>query len=95
MADEGTGLAAGSRGVKKVEIGTVVSDKMDKTVTVKVEHRIPHPVFGKIVRKVTKYKAHDEQSEASEGDIVEIVETRPLSKTKRWRLVRVVQKASK
>ncbi len=92
--NEGKSAPVGGRGKRKAVIGTVLSDKMDKTITVRVENRSPHPMFGKVVKKITKYRAHDEKEEASEGDQVEIVETRPLSKTKRWRLLRVVSKAS-
>ena len=80
------------RGLRKVRIGTVVSNKMDKTITVAVERRFRHPIYGKFVKKTVKFKAHDEKNECSEGDIVKIMETRPLSKTKRWRLVEIVKK---
>jgi small subunit ribosomal protein S17 len=73
--------------------GTVKSDKMDKTITVVVERRLPHPRYGKIVRRRSTFKAHDPHNEARPGDVVEIEETRPLSKTKSWRLVRVVKRA--
>ena len=81
------------RNSRKVRIGVVVSDKADKTVTVQVEKRFSHPLYGKQVARNKKYLAHDEKNEAQAGDLVEIQETRPLSKTKRWRLVRVVEKA--
>ena len=71
----------------------VVSNKMDKTVTVTVERRVKHPIYGKFVKKTTKFHAHDEKNECTVGDVVKIMETRPLSKTKRWRLVEVVEKA--
>lgn len=74
-------------------VGRVVSNKMDKTVTVKVERRVKHPVYGKYVVRTTKYHAHDEGNQANEGDVVEIAETRPLSKTKTWKVTRVVQQA--
>jgi small subunit ribosomal protein S17 len=74
-------------------VGRVVSNKMDKTVTVKVERRVKHPVYGKYVVRTTKYHAHDEGNGVNEGDLVEIAETRPLSKTKSWRVTRVVQQA--
>ena len=77
---------------RKVRQGVVISDKMDKTITVSVENKKRHPMYGKIMTTTKHYKAHDENGEAHEGDIVEIMETRPLSKTKRWRLVRVVEK---
>ncbi len=80
------------RGLRKVRIGKVVSNKMDKTITVAVERRFKHPVYGKFVKKTVKFKAHDENNVCSEGDIVKIMETRPLSKSKRWRLVEVVEK---
>jgi len=73
--------------------GRVVSDKMDKTIVVLAETRVAHPVYGKIVRKSVKFKAHDEKNEAKAGDTVRIMESRPMSKDKRWRLVEVIQKA--
>ncbi|MBM4043545.1 MAG: 30S ribosomal protein S17 [Planctomycetes bacterium] len=79
------------RGGRKTVIGTVTSDKMQKTITVRVERMVEHPRFHKYVRQSTVYKAHDEKEEAGVGDKVEIMETRPLSKTKRWRLVRLVK----
>ena len=83
---------AESRSRRKVREGLVVSDKMDKTVVVTVEDRVKHALYGKVLRRTSKLKAHDEQNDAKEGDTVEIMETRPLSKTKRWRLVRVVER---
>ena len=80
-------------GSRKVRVGTVVSDKMDKTIVVKVETRMPHPLDGKIVRRSKRYTAHDEENQCSTGDLVRIMETRPLSRTKRWRLVEIVEKA--
>ncbi len=80
------------RGLRKVRIGTVVSNKMDKTITVAVERRFRHPIYGKFVKKTVKFKAHDEKNECNEGDVVKIMETRPLSRTKRWRLVEIVEK---
>jgi len=77
---------------RKARIGVVVSDKMDKTITVAVINRKPHPLYQKTVHNTAKFKAHDEKNEAHEGDTVEIVETRPISKSKRWRLLRVVEK---
>jgi small subunit ribosomal protein S17 len=74
--------------------GRVISDKMDKTVTVMVEHRVKHPLYGKFVRRSTKVHAHDEANECAVGDVVVVEQTRPLSKSKTWRLVRVVEKAS-
>lgn len=81
------------RNSRKVYRGRVVSDKMDKTITVAVDTKKKHPLYGKRVNYTKKYKAHDEKKEAREGDIVEIMETRPLSRTKRFRLVRVAEKA--
>jgi small subunit ribosomal protein S17 len=81
------------RNLRKTRIGVVTSDKMDKTITVAVERKVKHPLYGKFVKKTTKFHAHDEKQECTIGDIVKIMETRPLSKTKRWRLVEVVEKA--
>jgi small subunit ribosomal protein S17 len=81
------------RGSRKVRVGTVLSDSMEKTVVVGVERRVPHRLYGKQVTRTKKYYAHDADSQASRGDVVKIVETRPLSKTKRWRLVEIVEKA--
>lgn len=81
------------RNLRKTRIGTVVSDKMDKTIVVAIENRVPHPLYKKIVKKTVKFKAHDENNECGVGDRVEIMETRPLSKDKNWRLVRIVEKA--
>ncbi|MGZ3498544.1 MAG: 30S ribosomal protein S17 [Vulcanimicrobiaceae bacterium] len=78
---------------RRVKQGRVSSNKMDKTIIVVTETRVPHPVYGKIVRKSAKFKAHDERNEANIGDIVRIMETRPLSRDKRWRLVEIVEKA--
>lgn len=80
------------RNLRKTRIGVVSSNKMDKTVTVAVERKVKHPIYGKFVKKTTKFHAHDEKNECSIGDVVKIMETRPLSKTKRWRLVEVVEK---
>ncbi len=79
--------------LRKVMQGTVVSNAMDKTIVVAVETRIPHPLYKKIVKKTKKYKAHDQDNACAVGDVVRIMETRPLSKTKRWRLVEIVEKA--
>ncbi len=76
--------------LRKTRVGVVTSDKMNKTIVVEVERRVPHPRFKKIVRRTTKFHAHDEKEEAKIGDKVRIMETRPLSKTKRWRLVEVL-----
>ncbi|MCK9445144.1 MAG: 30S ribosomal protein S17 [Tissierellaceae bacterium] len=81
------------RGNRKVRIGSVVSDKMDKTIVVAVETFVTHPLYKKQIRKTTKFKAHDENNECGIGDVVKIMETRPLSKDKRWRLVNIVEKA--
>ena len=81
------------RGLRKTRIGKVVSDKMDKTIVVAIETKVRHPLYGKTVNRTTKFKAHDENNEAKAGDKVEIMETRPLSKDKRWRLVQIVEKA--
>jgi len=81
------------RNFRKTRIGVVVSDKMDKTIVVAVKDSKQHPLYGKIVKVTVKFKAHDEKNEAKIGDIVEIMETRPLSKDKRWRLVRIVEVA--
>jgi small subunit ribosomal protein S17 len=81
------------RGNRKVRVGLVVSDKMDKTITVKVEDFIRHPLYGKRIKRSKKFKAHDENNVCSMGDRVRIMETRPLSKDKRWRLVEIVEKA--
>ncbi len=80
------------RNRRKVRTGTVVSDKMDKTVVVAVERQFKHPLYGKIVKKTTKFKAHDEKNECKVGDVVRIMETRPLSKTKRWRVFEIVER---
>ncbi len=81
------------RNLRKTRIGVVKSNKMDKTITVSVERRVKHPIYGKFVKKTTSFHAHDEKNECTIGDIVKIMESRPLSKTKRWRLVEVVEKA--
>jgi small subunit ribosomal protein S17 len=81
------------RKIRKTKTGIVSSDKMDKTVTVAVERKVKHPIYGKFVKKTTKFHAHDEMNEAKPGDVVRIMETRPLSKTKRWRLVEIIEKA--
>ena len=77
---------------KRILIGTVTSDKTDKTVTVKVERKVKHPLYGKIIRRSKKYHAHDEANEYRVGDTVRIVETRPLSKTKRWRVLELIER---
>ncbi|MBL7701174.1 MAG: 30S ribosomal protein S17 [Ferruginibacter sp.] len=80
------------RNLRKTKLGVVSSNKMDKTITVSVERKVKHPLYGKFVKKSTKFHAHDEKNECSIGDTVKIMESRPLSKTKRWRLVEVVEK---
>jgi small subunit ribosomal protein S17 len=82
-----------ARGYRKARRGYVISDKMDKTIVVEVEDRVKHPLYGKVIRRTSKVKAHDEQNTAGIGDLVLINETRPLSATKRWRLVEVLEKA--
>ena len=81
------------RNLRKVRIGKVVSDKMDKTIVVAIEDHVKHPGIGKIVKKTYTLKAHDEKNECGVGDTVKVMETRPLSKTKRWRVVSIVEKA--
>jgi len=85
--------AGRKRGLRKTQIAEVMSDKMDKTLTVKVERRVKHPIYDKFMKRRTKLHVHDGDNAGAIGDIVEIEETRPLSKLKRWRLVRVVRKA--
>lgn len=80
------------RGRRKTRIGLVSSNKMEKTITVTVERKVKHPIYGKFLKKTTKFMAHDEKNECSIGDIVKIMETRPMSKNKCWRLVEVVEK---
>ena len=80
------------RNLRKVRVGKVVSNKMDKTIVVAVENHVKHPLYGKIVKRTYKLKAHDENNECQTGDTVKVTETRPLSKDKRWRLVEVVEK---
>jgi len=81
------------RKTRKSRIGLVTSDKMDKTITVAVERKVKHPIYGKFLKKTTKFHAHDETNQCGIGDTVRIMETRPLSKTKRWRLVEIIEKA--
>ncbi|HZS16937.1 MAG TPA: 30S ribosomal protein S17 [Candidatus Udaeobacter sp.] len=95
MADEHEQQSAASsiaRGSRKTRTGEVVSSDMNKTIVVRTVARVPHPKFGKIVKQMKKFYAHDEQNQAKTGDLVRIMETRPLSKLKRWRLVEVIQK---
>ena len=81
------------RGYRKTRIGVVVSDKMDKTAVVAIKTKVRHPLYGKMVNRTRKFKAHDEENQCGVGDTVKIMETRPISKAKRWRLVEIVEKA--
>lgn len=81
------------RNLRKTRIGVVVSNKMDKSITVTMERKYKHPMYGKFLKKTTKFHAHDEKNEANVGDTVKLMETRPISKLKRWRLVEIVEKA--
>lgn len=81
------------RNIRKTEVGKVVSDKMDKTIVVAVEDSVKHPLYNKVVKRTVRLKAHDENNECSVGDRVRVMETRPLSKDKRWRLVKILEKA--
>ena len=92
MAETETQNQKPARGTRKERLGRVISNKMAKTIVVSVERRFPHPQFKKVVRSFTKFYAHDEKSEAKIGDVVLIEETRPLSKTKRWRLTQVLER---
>jgi len=82
-----------NRNLRKVRVGKVVSDKMDKSIVVSVERRVKHPIYGKFVKKTSRFMAHDEENKCGMGDTVRIMETRPLSKRKRWRLVEIIEKA--
>jgi small subunit ribosomal protein S17 len=96
MSDNATTAAAAptsERANRKTRRGYVVSDKMDKTVVIEVEDRVKHPLYGKVIRRTSKVKVHDEQNAAGVGDLILIMETRPLSATKRWRLVEILEKA--
>ncbi|EON75457.1 SSU ribosomal protein S17p (S11e) [Lunatimonas lonarensis] len=86
-------MATTERNLRKERIGKVVSNAMDKSITVAVERRVKHPIYGKFVAKTTKFMAHDENNDCNPGDLVRISETRPLSKRKRWRLVEIVERA--
>ena len=81
------------RNLRKERVGVVVSNKMDKSIVIKVERKVKHPLYGKFVKKSTKFMAHDEKNECNIGDVVRIMETRPLSKNKCWRLVEIVERA--
>ena len=93
MSEATTETTSAQRGPRKVREGYVVSDKMDKTVIVAVEDRVKHRLYGKVLRQTTRMKAHDEDNTAGVGDRVRIMETRPISATKRWRLVEILEKA--
>jgi small subunit ribosomal protein S17 len=93
MAEMTNEQETAARGARKSRTGLVVSDKMEKTVVVAIERRVPHPVYGKMVTRTKRLKAHDEENSAKVGDTVRIVETRPLSKDKRWRVVEIMQRA--
>ena len=82
-----------TRKLRKERIGIVVSNKMDKTITISVERKVKHPIYGKFVSKTTKFAVHDENNECGIGDTVRVMETRPLSKNKRWRLVEIIERA--
>ncbi len=93
MSEENTTTTEADRARRKVLTGVVVSDKMDKTIVVEVEDRVKHPLYGKVMTKTSRVKAHDETNDAGTGDRVRVMETRPLSATKRWRLIEVVERA--
>jgi small subunit ribosomal protein S17 len=81
------------RNLRKIRVGRVVSDKMDKSITVSIERKVKHPLYGKFMKKTSKLMAHDEKNECGIGDTVKVMESRPLSKNKRWRLIEVIEKA--
>ena len=87
------GQEEATRNLRKVRVGRVLSDKMDKSVTIAVERKVKHPIYGKFQKKTTKLMVHDEKNECGIGDTIRVMETRPLSKNKRWRLVEIVEKA--
>jgi small subunit ribosomal protein S17 len=93
IADPLAGSNVERRRKRRIKQGRVLSDKMDKTIVVLSETRVPHPVYGKIMRKSVKFKAHDERNDAKAGDTVRIMECRPMSKDKRWRLLEIVERA--
>ena len=93
MAETTNSSTAETRKRRKTRVGKVVSDKMQKTVVVAIERRVPHPQYGKMMTLSTRLKAHDEENSAKQGDTVRIMETRPLSKDKRWRVVEIVERA--
>jgi len=82
-----------TRNLRKERVGQVISNKMNKSITVAVQRKVKHPIYGKFIRKTTKFMAHDEKNECNIGDTVKIMETRPLSKNKRWRLIEIIEKA--
>ena len=82
-----------TRGIRKTRVGVVVSDKMDKTIVVEIRTRVRHPLYGKIMNRTTKLKAHDEKNDCGIGDKVLVMETRPISREKRWRLIEIIEKA--
>lgn len=86
-------MAEETRNLRKTRVGTVVSDKMDKTIVVAIKDNVKHPTYGKIIKRTVKIHAHDEKNECGIGDTVKVMETRPLSATKRWRLVEIIEKA--
>jgi small subunit ribosomal protein S17 len=93
VSDDATVTTTAERGRRKVRTGVVVSDAMDKTIVVRIDRQVRHPLYGKTVRRSSKLQAHDEANDANLGDTVRVVETRPLSKTKRWRLIEIVERA--
>ena len=93
MAEIMNNESTAARGTRKARVGVVVSDKMQKTVVVAIERRFPHPLYGKMVTRTKRIKAHDEENSAKTGDTVRIMETRPLSKDKRWRVVEIIERA--
>lgn len=86
-------MSEGTRGIRKTRTGVVVSDKMDKTIVVEIRTRVRHPLYGKIMNRTTKLKAHDENNDCGIGDKVSVMETRPISREKRWRLIEIIEKA--
>jgi small subunit ribosomal protein S17 len=93
VTDQATTPAAADRGRRKIRVGVVVSDAMDKTIVVRIDRQVRHPLYGKTIRRSSKLAVHDEANDAHVGDTVRVTETRPISKTKRWRVVEVVERA--
>lgn len=93
MSETLTPATAPQRNARKERVGRVTSDKMQKSIVVAVERQVKHPIYGKFVKQTSKFHAHDENNDAHVGDLVRIMETRPLSKTKRWRLVEIIERA--